>query len=56
MFGIEFGLGRFGDLRLQKGGPICMRHWWSDQGRAFAGLLGRGRARFSSQGFCAIRL
>ena len=56
MFGVEFGLGRFGDLRLQKGGPIFMRHWWNGQDRAFAVLPGRVRARFSSPGFCATRL
>ena len=56
MFGIAYGLGHFGDLRLEKGGRVCTRRWWSGRGRVSAVLLGRGRARFNSRGFFAIRL
>ena len=31
------GLGRFGDRRLQKGGPCCRRRWPSGLDRASAG-------------------
>jgi hypothetical protein len=55
MLGIEFGLGPFGDLRLEKGGLVFTRRWWSDLDVVSAAWLGRGRARFSSQGSSAIR-
>jgi hypothetical protein len=54
MTGIEFGLGRFADRRLEKGGPFCTRRLLAGQARVFAGLPERGRGRFSSRGFCAI--
>ena len=52
--GIEYGLGRFGDRRLEKGGPICMQRLWRGRGRAFADWAERGRARCSSPAFCAM--
>jgi len=55
MSGIEYGLGHFGDLRLEKGGPVCTLRWWIDQARASAVLEERGRARFDSRGSFAIR-
>lgn len=39
---MEVGLGRFGDLRLEKGGPICL-----------AGLSGRVKAGSMSAGWAA---
>jgi len=50
---LEYGLGRFGDRRLEKGGLDCMRRWSRDRARAFGGWVGRGRARCSSRAFCA---
>jgi hypothetical protein len=44
MAGIEYGLGYFDDLRLEKGGPFCMLRWWRGQARASAGWQGT-RAR-----------
>jgi hypothetical protein len=43
----EYGLGRFGDRRLEKGGPFCMPAWWRRAGEAFgfADLEGAGRER-----------
>ncbi len=55
MAGISFGLGRFDDRRLEKGGPTCMPHWWSGPGLAFGGLQGRERGRFNSRASFAIR-
>jgi len=52
--GMEYGLGRFGDRRLEKGGFGCMRRWWLGPGRGFAGWAGRERGRCSSRVFCAI--
>ena len=43
MSGLEFGLGRFGDLRLEKGGCVCTRPWLIDRGRASAGWAGPAR-------------
>jgi len=56
MSGIEYGLGHFGDLRLEKGGPVCTRRWWIDQDRVSAVSVGRERARFDSRGSFAIHL
>ena len=50
---MEIGLGRFGDRRLEKGGRHCMGPWFAGQARAFDGLRGAGRGRFSSRAFCA---
>ena len=33
----EAGLGRFGDRRLEKGGPACLRPWWSGPARVSGG-------------------
>ena len=49
--GIEFGLGHFGDLRLQKGGPCCIRRWWNGPVLMSAGWLAIGRGRCSSSAF-----
>ena len=42
MAGIEYGLGYFDDLRLQKGGPVCMPRWWP--GRVHVSADWRGHA------------
>ena len=41
----EFGLGRFGDARLEKGGLRCMPHLFSGLARAFGGWRDGGRGR-----------
>lgn len=51
---VEFGLGRFGDRRLEKGGPPFMRRWLRDLAVVFGGLRGLGPRRFGSGAFCAI--
>ena len=56
MAGIEYGLGRFGDRRLEKGGRFCMRPWWRGRALASADWLEHGRGRFSSRGCCATIL
>ena len=40
-------LGRFGDRRLEKGGPSCMPVWWrgAGEGFGFAGLGATGLVR-----------
>ena len=53
MAGIEYGLGYFGDLRLEKGGPFCMLRWWRGQAHASAGWLEHAPGRFNSRGSCA---
>ena len=53
MAGIEYGLGRFDDRRLEKGGPICMRRWWRGLALACVGWQERGHGRFSLRGSCA---
>ncbi len=53
---IEFGLGRFGDCRLEKGGSIFTLPWWSGRARAFGGWPDAGRKRCDFGGFCAIVL
>ncbi len=44
---MEMTLGRFGDRRLEKGGPSCMRVWWRWAGAVsgFAVLAATGLAR-----------
>ena len=54
MAGIEFGLGRFNDLRLEKGGPIFMRRWWRSRARVSVVSPANGRARLNSRASCAI--
>ena len=56
MAGIEFGLGRFGDRRLEKGGPPFMRPWLSGLARVSGDLPDDGRKRCGSRGCCAIIL
>jgi hypothetical protein len=53
---VEFGLGRFGDRRLEKGGPRFTRRWSSDLAVVCGGLRGVGPRRFGSGAFCAIAL
>jgi hypothetical protein len=55
MSGMEFGLGRFGDLRLEKGGRACMHLWLTDLDRASAGWAVRVLARCSLRAFFATR-
>ena len=53
---IEFGLGRFGDRRLEKGGPRFMRPWLSGLARVSVDLRGDGRKRCGLRVCCAITL
>jgi hypothetical protein len=53
---MEFGLGRFGDRRLEKGGPPCMLRWLSGRARGSDGLEDVGRKRYGSRVSCAIGL
>jgi hypothetical protein len=48
---VAYGLGRFGDRRLEKGGPGCMRRWWLGRVRASVALAVTGRVRCSFVGF-----
>jgi len=52
--GVEYGLGRFSDRRLEKGGPFCTPASLIGQVRASEGSGEPGRERFSSRDFCAI--
>jgi hypothetical protein len=45
---IEYGLGRFGDRRLEKGGPSCTRRWWSSRVHVSGVWEERGRGNFNS--------
>jgi hypothetical protein len=49
-----FELGRFGDRRLEKGGPSFTVPWLRGRPAAFAGWLANAAARFNSIVFCAI--
>ena len=52
----RFGIGRFGDLRLQKRGRGAMRHWLLHRGLAFWSLLaGSGAVRLDLGGFYVIQ-
>jgi hypothetical protein len=53
---VEFGLGRFGDRRLEKGGPPCMRPLLSGQDLVFAAWAAGGRGKCSSRASCATIL
>ena len=53
MAGIEYGLGRFNDRRLEKGGSLCMWRWWRGHARACAGWQEHARGRFSLRASCA---
>jgi hypothetical protein len=55
MAGIEFGLGRFGDRRLEKGGPCCMRPFMSDARLVFGGSVAADREKFSLRVSCATK-
>jgi hypothetical protein len=48
---VAYGLGRFGDRRLEKGGPGCTGRWWRGPARVFVALAVTGRARCSFAGF-----
>lgn len=50
----EYGLGRFGDRRLEKGGPVCTRRWWRGRATVSGGSVVGGRARCSFDGCCTI--
>ena len=52
---MEIGLGRFGDRRLEKGGPRCMRPSFDVQAVAFDVLQGADLKRFGLRVFCAMR-
>jgi hypothetical protein len=54
MAGVAYGLGRFGDRRLEKGGPGCTRRWWRGLARASVALAVTGQARCSFGGFFTI--
>jgi len=52
---IEYGLGRFGDRRLEKGGSLCMRRWLRVPVHVSAGSQEHARGRFGSRAFCATK-
>ena len=52
--GMEFGLGRFGDRRLEKGGRRCMRPWFDGLAPGSGVLQGTAPRRFGSRAFCAM--
>lgn len=55
MSGMEYGLGLFGDERLEKGGSIYMRPWFRGLARAFGDWRNEtARVRCSSRAFFAI--
>lgn len=52
---MEFGLGRFGDRRLEKGGPFCiggLSRWGSEAWQS-ARLAAAERGRCGSRASCA---
>ena len=51
---MQESLGCFGDVRLEKGGPICWLDLYRMVARAFGsgGWAGTERARCGSRGFC----
>jgi hypothetical protein len=51
---IAFGLGRFGDRRLEKGGPRCTRPWLIVLAVGSGELRDVGRRRCGSGVFCVI--
>jgi hypothetical protein len=53
---IEYGLGRFGDRRLEKGGSTFMRPLLSGPVPVSGGLRDDERRKCGSRGFCAITL
>jgi hypothetical protein len=50
---VEIGLGRFGDRRLEKGGPFYTRRWFDGLVRASDASQGTEHGRFGSRVFCA---
>ena len=55
MGGVAYGLGRFGDRRLEKGGPDCIRRWWRGPAHVFVALAVTGRAKCSFADFFTTR-
>ena len=53
MEAVAYELGRFGDGRLEKGGPCSTRLWWRKQVPASGGLRARELAKCAFTGFCA---
>ena len=51
---VGYGLGRFGDRRLEKGGRVCMRRWWHGPARVSVALAATGRVSCSSGGYFTI--
>jgi hypothetical protein len=51
---MDFGLGRFADRRLEKGGPPFMRPWWTGRVLISGGLQDDGRRRFGLHASFAI--
>ncbi len=51
---IEFGLGRFGDRRLEKGGFLCTSPWLRGRVLAFGDLAAGARKRCGSRASCVI--
>jgi hypothetical protein len=49
---VAYGLGRFGDRRLEKGGPGCMLRWCLGPARVSVALAVTGRAKCNFAGFC----
>jgi hypothetical protein len=45
----ELGLGRFGDLRLEKGGPFYTGGWWKKEAEVF-GFVGSGKTEQARSG------
>jgi hypothetical protein len=54
---MEISLGRFGDLRLEKGGPACWPGFcvWDNRALACGAWAARVRERCALPGSCAIR-
>jgi hypothetical protein len=50
----EFGLGRFGDRRLEKGGLRCMPPWLRDPAVVFGGWEAAGPRRCGFGAFCIM--
>jgi len=56
MMGIEYGLGRFGDVRLEKGGRCCTKPWCGDRDAVSGALAAAVRGKCSLPVFCATIL
>lgn len=52
---IEFGLGRFGDRRLEKGGSRSTRLWLNGPVAGSGDWQDVGRRRYASGAFCVMR-